>query len=144
MTQVGTFKRLLLVFACSLSACSATTGSVAGSGAMGAAAGAGTGALIGAVISRGDIPMSALAGAAIGLPLGLMLGYMQLKESEEQEEGAKVQRYIAKQEEIKRQSSEIEQLREEVLRDIPVNRLSDSAEKENTYTGPTLHNPMRY
>ncbi|MCO6430755.1 MAG: hypothetical protein J5J00_07830 [Deltaproteobacteria bacterium] len=125
-----------------LAACSGPTAPVATGGAIGTLAGAGTGALVGAAISSGDIAASALLGGAIGLPVGLALGYSWKRQTEDAQARSREQQYIANQRAIMEREEEIQLMREDMMREIPRNRLSDS-EKQHIYVGPSLGVPTR-
>ncbi|MCB0328143.1 MAG: hypothetical protein KDD70_00730 [Bdellovibrionales bacterium] len=111
-------------------------------GLGGAVVGAGTGAIIGSVIANGDVGMSALLGAGIGLPAGALVGYYYTATANERELGRLDGILEANQEVIDAEEASLRELRRQVS-DESFLVQPDSSYREELYTGPTLGDPTR-
>lgn len=142
-------RRLLSLFAIcglmSIQGCSLTPGPEGYSNSQigfgGAVAGASAGAIIGSLIKNGDILKSAGFGAAIGLPAGLALNLLMNSFEPSKPERIDQANIIKEnQDRLFRQEREIEELRQQVEREIPESRVGNYG---NPYVGPTTGNPFR-
>lgn len=140
------FKAVFVVTVFLLAGCTTASGRYTKGGAatvggvVGGLTGAGSGALVGAVISRGDIPASALLGAAIGIPVGAILGiyYLYTVENREVNENQDVIDYNA--ELIRRRQEKINRLKNQTNSSGQGIKL-DPNKRQEIYTGPTLGSP---
>jgi hypothetical protein len=106
-------------------------------GVAGTVVGAGTGAVVGAVIANGDIAMSALAGAAIGLPVGLVAGAMYARHLQQEELDLYQNRIDENTRIIRNRQIEINELRKDIDHDSRSIDL-DPSNRRNIYQGPSL------